>query len=516
MPAFIIFHCLIRGYFRLLINLPLVTVHGIDKEINEEEVYMKYRPNVLFILSDQHNPKIIGCAGNNTINTPNLDRLAREGVIFDSCYCQNPLCVPSRSSLLTGQYSRSIGIYGNRHILEANCMTLPRKLGEAGYRTCLIGKAHFNGEQFHGYQQRPYGDIFGQGHQPDPRRLPEKGDSGLGDILGNSGKSGIPLPLTQTEICVAEAAKWLQVHVGLHREQPFFLCVNFDKPHFPINPPEKYYRKYEGKVRLPELPVNHEALRVPFVARCIAQNEQWYSRDSEVQLRALTAYYGCIEWVDDAVGRLMDTLEYLGLAEDTIMIYSSDHGEMAGEHGAWQKSLFFDASARVPLIVRWPGQIPGGRRCTCPVGLIDIFPTLCEAAQIDIPEKCEGESIMPLLKGDGVLERESIFSESVIINMPEHAGCMIRTDKWKYCRYLDKGEELYNMLDDPDEWNNLAGDNRYHDLKECLRKKVEEFWKPEEQIERYNKTPIMKREKHFYEYSNQFMLGDGTIADARP
>jgi choline-sulfatase len=139
---------------------------------------------------------------------------------------------------LTGQYSKDLGIYENRHILEANTITIPRVLGQAGYRTCLIGKAHFNGDQFHGYQQRPYGDLYGQAHQPEQIRSGDSADdSGLGDILGNSGATEISLPLTQTEICVSEAAKWLQSHVDTNPDQPFFLSVNFDKPHFPMRAP---------------------------------------------------------------------------------------------------------------------------------------------------------------------------------------------------------------------------------------------------------------------------------------
>ncbi|MFO7611612.1 MAG: sulfatase-like hydrolase/transferase, partial [Clostridia bacterium] len=168
---------------------------------------MEKRPNILFILSDQHSPHVLGCAGNRDIRTPNLDSLASEGVVLDNMYCQNPLCVPSRASLITGRYSRNTGIYDNMHIMEANTTTLPGVLSANGYRTCLIGKSHFNGEQYHGYMQRPYGDLYGQGHQPDPGRRPEFGINGLGDVLANSGPSEMPIELTQTEICVAEACK---------------------------------------------------------------------------------------------------------------------------------------------------------------------------------------------------------------------------------------------------------------------------------------------------------------------
>lgn len=475
------------------------------------------RPNILFILADQHSPLEMGCAGHPVVQTPHLDQLSSEGVVFDNCYCQNPLCVPSRASLLTGQYCRSHGIYDNQHILESNSVTFPRVLSSAGYRTCLIGKAHFNGEQFQGFQQRPYGDLFGQAHQPDPRRDSTMGVTGLGRLLVQPGPSAIPIALTQTEVCVAEAAKWLQAHIGLHVAQPFCLCVHLDKPHFPMNPPRRYFARYERNVILPDVPRDYLERAVPFVREAIAVNGagEHFGKDRELHERALAAYYGCVEWVDDAVGRLLEVLEYLELAEDTVVIYASDHGEMAARHGFWQKTVFFEPSARVPLIMRWPMGFSGGQRRSEPVGLIDLFPTLSEIAAAATPATCEGLSLLPLLRS-GQIARDAIFSESVVLKHPEHAGCMIRTGHWKYSLYLDGYDELYDIVEDPQEWHNLAMDSQYRDAVEELRDRVTRFWHPEEQAHRYSTTPRMAREKHFYEFSNQFLLGDGVVVDARP
>lgn len=474
------------------------------------------KPNILFILSDQHSPHVIGCGGNNIVNTPNLDKLASEGLYFNNLYCQNPLCVPSRASLITGRYSKNTGIYDNMHIMQANITTLPRTLSANGYRTCLIGKSHFNGEQYHGYQQRPYGDLYGQGHQPDPERLPEFGINGLGDVLENSGPSEIPIELTQTEICVSEACKWLQIHKSAHESQPFMLSVHFDKPHFPIKPPKKYFDKYHGKLKLSDVPDGYLEQTVPFIKKAIANNEtgHHYGRDYDIQLRALEAYYGCVEWVDDAVGRIIGTLDYLGFKEDTIVIYSSDHGEMGGEHGTWQKTLFFEASARVPLIMRWPGKIEDGTSTEEIAGLVDMFPTICDAADIDIPEVCEGISLLEHITEKEPLDRDGIFCESAVLRSTENAGCMLRSGQWKYCYYLDGSEELYNLENDPGELKNVI--KEHEDTAGKLRNRTVEFWKPEEYIERLQATPIMSKEKHFYAYSNQFVTGDGTILDARP
>ena len=239
-------------------------------------------------------------------------------------------------------------------------------------------------------------------------------------------------------------------------------------------------------------------------------------QDRAAHERALAAYCGCIEWVDDAIGRLLATLDYLGLAENTLVIYSSDHGEMAGERGTWQKSVFYEASARVPLLMRLPGvTTAGGRHIDAPVGLIDMFPTFCELAGTSTPAACGGTSLLPLLRG-GAIARAAIFSESVVIHSPGDAGCMIRTGRWKYNAYLDGTEELYDLDADPGEWMNLAAASACATVRADLRHRVLAFWQPGQQLARYHAHPRMSRQKHFYEFSNQFVLGDGAVVDARP
>lgn len=432
--------------------------------------------------------------------------------MFEQAYCQNPLCVPSRTSLLTGRHSRSVGVYTNTDMLEPNSCTMPRVLSAHGYRTCLIGKAHFNGEQFHGYQERPYGDIYGQAHQPDPRRSSDSGGSGLGLLVGNAGPTGIPLPLTQTEICVAEASKWLQTHVDLHPEQPFCLSVNFDKPHFPVRCPARYFTHYDGRVRVQESHEDYYERAVPFVKKAIDR----FGFNDQNGDRYLAAYYGCVEWMDDAIGRLLEVIEYLNLTDNTIVIYASDHGDLCGEKGAWNKTLFFDSSAKVPFIVRCPSLFTRGKREQSLVGLIDLFPTICEAAQVPIPASCEGMSLLPILTGPGPFSRREVFCESAFLGEPTDCGCMIRKEHWKYASYLDGSEELYDLEKDPGEWHNLAAESSAKSVVECLRAEVHRFWKPEKHLDRIAATPRAGREKHFCEFSNQFMLGNGTVANARP
>lgn len=484
------------------------------------ECNKKDRPNILFFLSDQHSTKFINDCETKFINTPTINSLIKEGTTFLNAYCQNPLCVPSRASLLTGQYSKKLGIYENRHVLESNSQTLPSVLSAAGYQTCLIGKAHFNGEQYQGYQQRPYGDLYGQGHQPEYiRDGNEKCESGLEDILQNTGPTEIPLPMTQTEICVSEAVKWLQIYSDKSTDKPFFLSVNFDKPHFPYRPPAEYYNKYVNKVSLPEYPYNYaNTTAVEFVKKAFQVNGAWehYGKDKDIHERALASYCGCVEWIDNAMCRILDSLEFLGLADNTIVIYSSDHGEMAAEKGSWQKTVFFDSSSKIPLIIKWPNKIRAGIASKELTGLIDLFPTLCKFAGADIPKCCDGISLVDHLCEGIPLNRKEIFCESVVLSVPEHAGCMIRTPKFKYNYYLIGEDELYDMETDPDETKNLIGNLSYKEIEVELRERVEKFWQPAEQINRYKNCPIFTREKHFYLYSNQFISSDGTVYNGRP
>ncbi len=477
------------------------------------------RPNILFLFSDQHAAKFMGNANHDIVETPSLDKLADEGVVFRNCYSQNPLCVPSRASLLAGKYSKNLGIYENRHIMEANSPTLPRILSQNGYNTCVIGKTHFNGDQYHGYTHRPYGDFFGQAHQPDPARTPDQGFNGLGDVTENCGPSSLPLPLTQTEICVSEAVKWLQVHLSRSHSVPFMLSVNLDKPHFPMRPPKKYFDKYIEKVKMPEHPKDYlDEQAVTFVKEAVRVNGEihHYNCDEELHVRALASYFGCIEWVDDAVGRVVDALDYLGLGDDTIVIYSSDHGEMACEKGFWQKTVFFDNSCKVPLIIRAPKEYRTHFENFENVGLVDLLPTLCELCGIDVPTWADGVSLAPAIKENIPLERDGIYAESSVLMVPEHSGCMLKKGDYKFNYYLQGCHELYNLKDDPDEWNNLYADERYKEIKDSMEQQVIAFWEPEKQLERYEACPCMDKQKDQYFYSNQFLTGDGIIVDARP
>ena len=181
-----------------------------------------------------------------------------------------------------------------------------------------------------------------------------------------------------------------------------------------------------------------------------------------------------------------------------------------------QKTLFFDPSAKVPLIIKWPGQYRSGVQVDDPAGLIDLFPTLCCAAEAEIQESCSGVDLTPLLKEGKKIDRDAIFCESSALKHPEHSGCMIRTAQYKFALYLDGQHELYDMRSDPGEWHNLSGHAELKEIEADLARRVRDFWHPDEQIDRYNRCPAMQKEKHFYLFSNQFIGSDGRVTNARP
>ena len=308
---------------------------------------MAQKPNILFLQSDEHSPHAIGCEGNNIVQTPHLDRLAESGTYFDGAYCQFPLCTPSRMCMLTGKYAHQCSAWNNGSILYPEHVTMPGHFAEHGYTTALVGKMHFGGkEQFNGFQSRPYGDIRGRaGHQRDPL---SKGSGGNRSRTRDSGITEIPSSLLQERVVNEETIEYLRSQPA---DQPWFLLASYSRPHFPLTAPKRLFDKYyPDNVDMPNIPPGHleqthryaKGLRKNFNTAAIPEEEARKSR---------AAYYACCEFLDECVGDLLTILERDGLLENTIIVYTTDHGEMAGEHGQWWKSSYYEAAARVPLII---------------------------------------------------------------------------------------------------------------------------------------------------------------------
>lgn len=414
--------------------------------------------NILFLMSDEHSPHAAGFLGNKLVRTPAIDSIAREGTAFNAAYCQNPICVPSRASFLTSRMPSNVGVFGNDGGLYDNAPKLGTVFREAGYVASWMGKTHWGGES--GFDtSRGSDDASGR---PDRQRkwtrLPE--DAGVCDW-----------PVSQEADTVAknDALRFLEQNRG----RRFFAGVSFRKPHFPFAVQEEFYKLYKGRGTAPRVtPEMIEAL--PLVSKKERAN-YGFDKLTEAQIiKAREVYFGMVTYMDGLVGEILKKLDELGLREKTIILYTSDHGELAGEHGLWYKNSFYEASARIPMAWSFPRAIPKGKRIDAPVMNMDIFPTLCELAGVRTPAGLEGRSLLPLMKGTEDGGARYALSENF---RGGHAGRMIRSGQWKYCYYHEDREQLFDLRNDPEEVVNLVKRPEHRDLVASLKKRALEGWR---------------------------------------
>ncbi len=421
---------------------------------------MAQRPNILLILTDQHSPHIAGFAGNKHVETQALDKLAANSTRFTAAYCQSPLCVPSRMSLWSGQYPHHCGAWDNHSVLSSDQVTIPRWLATHGYATAAVGKMHFRGaEQMHGFQYRPYGDLVESSvtvHQPDP---PDTADGRSTDhAIGRfpfAGPSHIPESMHAESVVTQESLAWLLEFVDQQPDTPWFFCASYLRPHFPLTAPGRYFRKYHRTdLPYPSPPTNYPDSLHPH-DRYIVDDFRLTRFTVEERQRALAAYYAAVDYVDDCIGQLLSGLEAAGCLENTYVVYTADHGEMAGEHGLWWKRTYYEASAQVPLLISGPG-IEAGKIVESPVELVDLFPTFCEWAGIQTPPGLDGESLTALVDGQiGSRQKHTAFS-ALLGERAETQFRMIRDQRWKYVDFPTAPSRLFDLESDPVEQHDLA------------------------------------------------------------
>jgi len=435
------------------------------------------QPNILLLFSDEHSYRFMGHVpteeGGEPAWTPNFDRLAAGGVVFTDAYCQMPLCTPSRICLLTGREVRRCGAWNNGSVLRPELPTLPRAFAEAGYETCLVGKMHLGGSlQFAGFQHRPYGDLTGKtGHQREPIDSPEANSMRMRTL--GAGITGIPESLIQDEIVAHETVAFFREHQHAHPDQPWFLCASFSRPHFPLTAPRRYFERYwpngvtEPKVGPMGDAYNHPmsvGMRRGFQAEAISHDEM---------MRARAAYFACVSYLDEVIGDLFLRLERDGLLENTIIVYTTDHGEMAGEHGVWWKNGWYEGCTRVPLIISHPEQRRGENpphKCRTPVGLVDIFPTLCALAGVESPEGLDGADLSGTVRGEAQTPERPIFCDALTPRWGRGTEFrMIRWQHYKYVRFRDATPLFFDLKTDPGEQHNLVNTASGED-KEALEK----------------------------------------------
>ncbi|WP_231753625.1 sulfatase [Rosistilla carotiformis] len=442
------------------------------------------RPNVLFIISDDLNNSL-GCYGHPIVKSPNIDRLAARGVRFDRAYCQYPLCGPSRNSMLTGLYPNSTGIHANSLIFR---QTIPQhhSLSQAfrldGYFAGRIGKLyHYNvpksvGTNGHDdpgsweLELNPAGcDRLEE--EPEIFSLRKGSFGGTLSWLASSHPDE-----DHTDAMLAEDAQWVLERCAKRRDRPFFLAVGFYRPHTPYVAPKKYFEPYP----LDQMPVvqgwEEDQKDIPKLGLGSHKKDHELLTD-DLRRQAIQAYYASISFMDAQVGRLLDSLDELGLSDNTIVVFTSDHGYHMGEHGLWQKMSLFEESARVPLIIAGPGVAKPGSVAESPVGLIDLYPTLTKACAVPSPENLQGQNLQPMLADPSAMGRGWTISQVKRGGKPPVFGYTIRTPDWRYTQWGDggaKGEELYDHRSDPQELTNLAGDSAHTATIADLKQKIDQ------------------------------------------
>jgi len=437
-------------------------------------------PNVLILMSDEHSPHATGYEGNAVVRTPALDRLAARGVWFRNAYCQSPLCVPSRMAHLASRHLHRINVWSNGDALDSAVPTIPAYFREHGYFCVSTGKMHFVGpDQMHGFELRPYGDhthpIRDSGRGPDPYDPKRVRGAGPRDECAHCRRDE-----RVTEIGLDLLRGWHAGQYGSGRERrPLLLWISWLRPHFPFWPPVRHWQMYDPATV--DLPPRDDLADKP--VRLARWRRHWGLENlTEEELRrARAAYYALVSFVDEQVAAVLDTLQQLGLEEDTLVIYCTDHGEMAGEHGMWYKSVFFEAAARTPLIFSWPGRLPQGRMVSQTVELNDMFPTIAAACGLPLPQDVDGANLWPLLIGERDDWRDEALSEFATQGSPSPA-VMLRTGRWKYVHYgwpdapAPEDEELYDLAADPHELRNLARDPATGDFRRELRARIRQRW----------------------------------------
>ena len=431
------------------------------------------RPNVLVLMSDEHNPRFLEHRG-EPVQTPTLSGLATDGVEFTNAYCPYPICAPARKCMLTGRTAPNCGAVGNAISYGPDEETLVARIRDAGYTTCLVGKMHFNGHrQFNGFGHRPYGDLTGHGiqqpgHQPDPIHYddldvqPRRQAIDTGTRIPSAGITQIPESLLQEQVVARETIAWLREHVS-RSEDPWLLTASFSRPHFPLTAPRRHVARYwdfdadEPTDRLTDPAISREeGVEHPWVRNRQKRFEAF--TDHELA-KARACYFACVDFLDEIIGELMDTLAAEGFLEDTIIVYTSDHGDMAGEHGLWWKSTFHEGSAGIPFSIQLPGHRDGTlapATIETPVSLIDLFPTLCGLLEEPVPDDVDGVDLSAAVEAGREPDREPVLCDNV------GTYRLVREDRFKYVAFADGPELLFDLETDPKETTNLAADADEH------------------------------------------------------
>ena len=441
---------------------------------------MAERPNILLVVSDQMVAALTGAYGHPVVRTPHLNRLAQEGVRFDSAYTPFPLCAPGRACFISGRHASEIGAWDNGSPLGCDHPTFATWCAAAGYDTVLSGKMHFIGaEQRHGFRRRLTTDIYSSDFtwvREEWIRIKENRGADPEEVMaqretynaGNYVGEGIEVgrwhnALSYDEETHFRAVEYLRARGQSDSDEPFLLVASYHHPHEPFWPPPRYWELYEGaEIDVAGFPEGFEEGRSQ-MDRCLNAYHgvgRFDLRRRESMERVRRAYYGVTTWMDDKLGGLLDTLDETGLADDTVVLFTSDHGDMLCEREMVQKRCFYEWSCRVPLIVRFPDGWRAGSAVETPVSLLDLLPTFAEIAGNEDLLPHDGDSLLPLIEGDG--GDRCVFAQAhEAVGMP---CIMMREGRYKYNYIHGYEPQLFDLQADPGEWNNLAADPGHADV----------------------------------------------------
>jgi len=451
------------------------------------------RPNLLYIHSDQHSPFVAGCCGDPLVQTPNLDGLAARGVVLDHTYCPSPICVPSRMSTLTGRHPYENEVWTNSHILDSAIPTLAHAMGAAGYRPVLIGRMHVLGpDQLHGYPERLVGDhgsnyIGGKG-----------ADHGM--LTGTAGPHRVSLEKSghgqsayqvHDEDVTAATVDYLN-RLGVRQRagqsaEPFSVTVGFMLPHQPFVARREDYEYYYENIFPPRTPQPFTDDLHPHLR--IWRQECGIAAITEEEIRrARAAYWALVARMDAMIGQILEALRQNDLAGNTLIVYSSDHGEQVGEHGLWWKQTFYEDSVKVPTILSWPGHLPEDVHCERVISALDLNATMLDALDCPPLPNSHGRSLLPLLRNPEEAEWEDVVFSEFCLDAAGAGGPspeegvfqrMIRRGAWKLNYYHGQPCQLFNLEEDPREERDRADDPSCRKIVRDLKAEVLDGWDPE-------------------------------------
>lgn len=434
--------------------------------------------NLLFILSDEHNRKIAGCYGHPFVRTPNIDRLAAGGTVFSNAYCNSPICVPSRASLATGRYVHDIRCWDNASPYTGSPKSWHVALRDQGIDVVSIGKLHFRGGDDYGFTEElaPLHVVGGKGDLKGlfRKELPPK--PGTGDLAAEAGPGESSYARYDTKIS-GIAQDWLKRRAATGETAPFVLFVSFVMPHFPLVVPEAYYDLY-GRYGIEELaqgldapPPDH-----PTLNRMLEYFDYDGHFDDEKKAVALRAYFGMVTRLDELIGEVLTCLDESGLSETTRVLYTSDHGDSLGNRGMWGKSVMYEDSVGVPMILAGEG-VPAGKTVNTPVSLIDIAPTAAAATGAKLSgEPLAGESLIDIAEA---ADTDRIVFAEYHASGSDTGQFMIRSGQWKYVFYVGTVPQLFDLEQDPDELVDLGTSPEYAKIRAQLDAELRRICNPE-------------------------------------